>query len=79
MPTCDNCGKPIQDPDEMLCPACKPPLLTPYTRQDLEAAEPAEELAPAVTPARRVKIDQADLFADQGALFGHVKQPGELE
>jgi len=28
---------------------------------------------------RVVKIDQIDMFADQGGLFAHVAQPGELE
>jgi len=53
--------------------------LATYTRKDLEAAAPAPE-PNAVSPAtQRVKIDQADLFATQGGLFGHVRQPGELE
>lgn len=29
--------------------------------------------------ARAVKIDQADMFANQGGLFAHVAQPGELD
>ncbi len=28
---------------------------------------------------RVVKIDQVDMFADQGGMFPHVAQPGELE
>ena len=28
---------------------------------------------------KAVKIDQVDMFADQGGLFAHVVQPGELE
>lgn len=54
-------------------------LLTTYTRADLEAAAPAEEIIPPAPPGRKVKVDQADLFNDQGSLFAHVRQPGELE
>lgn len=53
-------------------------LLTAYTRKELEADEPAET-GPVVLVGKRIKVDQADLFNDQGALFGHVSQPGELE
>ena len=54
-------------------------LLTTYTRKDLEAAEPVAAPDPPPAPAKRVKVVQVDMFNDQGALFGHVKQPGELE
>ena len=54
-------------------------LLTTYTLKDLEAAEPTPETAPPASAGRKVKIDQADLFSDQGALFAHVTQPGDLE
>jgi len=54
-------------------------LLTTYTRKDLEAAEPAEEPKHATPAGRRVKVDQSDLFNDQGSLFGHVPQPGDLK
>jgi len=54
-------------------------LLTSYTRKELKAAEPEEEPKPAPSAGRRVKIDQADLLNDQGSLFGHVVQPGDLE
>jgi len=53
-------------------------LLTTYTLKDLEATAPAEEIIPPAPPARKIKVDQADLFNDQGALFGHVAQPGDL-
>ena len=53
-------------------------LLTTYTIKELEAAAPKEEAPPPPPAGPRVKIVQADLFNDQGALFGHVTQPGEL-
>ena len=53
-------------------------LLTTYTLKDLESAASTEEIIPPVPPARPVKIDQADLFNEQGSLFGHVVQPGDL-
>jgi hypothetical protein len=52
--------------------------LAAHSRADLEAAEPAQEPKPAPAAGHRVKIDQADLFNDQGSLFGHVVQPGDL-
>ena len=54
-------------------------LLTSYTLKELEAAAPAEESIPAPPTGRPLKIDQVDMFNDQGSLFGHVPQPGELE
>jgi len=54
-------------------------LLTTYTLKDLEAAAPVEEITPPAPTGRKITVDQADLFNDQGALFGHVTQPGELE
>ena len=53
-------------------------LLTSYTLKELEAAAPAEEAIPAPPAGRPVKIVQVDLFNDQGSLFGHVVQPGDL-
>ena len=53
--------------------------LTTYTLKELDAAEPTPETAPPTPAGRKVKIDQADLFNDQGALFAHVTQPGDLE
>jgi hypothetical protein len=54
-------------------------LLTTYTLKDLEAAAPTEEIIPPPPAGRKIRVDQADLFNDQGALFGHVLQPGDLE
>ena len=53
-------------------------LLRTYTLKDLESAAPTEEPKPAPPAGHRVKIDQADLFNEQGSLFGHVVQPGDL-
>ena len=53
-------------------------LLASYTLKELEAAAPAEEAKPAPLAGPRVKIVQVDLFNDQGSLFGHVVQPGDL-
>ena len=54
-------------------------LLTTYTLKDLEATEPVEEITPPAPTGRKITVDQADLFNEQGALFGHVTQPGDLE
>lgn len=54
-------------------------ILKPYTIEECEvaaAAAPAQGPEPAGRP---VKAVQADLFNEQGSLFGHVTQPGELK
>ncbi len=53
-------------------------LLRPYTLRELEAASSPKEKKPEPPKTHLVKIDQADLFNDQGALFGHTVQPGDL-
>jgi len=52
-------------------------LLATYSPADLKAT-PEDAIQPA-PPGPKVKADQADLFNTQGALFAHVRQPGELE
>ena len=47
----------------------------PYT---LEPEEP-QEAKPRVLAAKPIRVDQPDLFNEQGALFQHVRQPGEIE
>jgi hypothetical protein len=34
---CDNCGQPITDPDEILCPNCKPRKPAPIETEDAPA------------------------------------------
>lgn len=53
-------------------------LLTSYTLKELEAEAPAEESIPAPPTGRPLKIDQVDMFNDQGSLFSHVVQPADL-
>jgi hypothetical protein len=48
----------------------------PPTRQAAPPDYVSTQRAPIV---RVVKIDQFDMFANQGGLFAHAAQPGELE
>ena len=44
----------------------------------LEPEEP-QEVKPRAPAPKPVRADQANLFNEQGALFSHVRQPGEME
>ena len=41
--------------------------------------ETPQEAKPRAPAPKRAQADQTDLFSEQGALFAHVRQPGELE
>jgi predicted RNA methylase len=58
----------------------EPEILHRYTRDEVVHAAIEAEPTSSPEPQRRVltKADQADLFANQPALFGHVRQPWEI-
>lgn len=61
----------------------EPPVLESYTNAEVlkreETAKKAEEEAAKEEPAKKETVDQADMFATQGALFNSNRQPAERE